>query len=207
MKNSKLAALEKKFLLRYPGGFDNPELMAIGKKHQVTNRVKQAQEFFHIDRFSSTLSVVEHMLKLISRSSLISLYEKPRLKDWVKLMTPQEQESYALSLKDMLHGDQEYGFNVMLDLLLPGKLAKWSLMTILPYYFAPHDEVFVKPTTTKKILQYFCIDDLVYKPKPSFDFYLKYRQEIINMRKNVEPSLQHDNAAFCGFLMMSISCP
>jgi hypothetical protein len=144
------------------------------------------------------------MMKAISRSSLVSRFEKPRLWDWVNMMTSQEREGYAFSLKDILHGDQRYGFNMMLSLLAPGRLAKWSLMTILPYYYSPLDEVFVKPTTTKKIVNHFELNNLIYKPLPIYKFYTEYRKRIIDMRGMVDKSLQLDNAAFCGFLMMAI---
>lgn len=204
MNTLKFENLQKEFLSIYPGGFSNPELLELGKKHQASQRIKQAHEFFSEDNFASPTDVVKNMIKTVSRSSLVSRYEKPRLKNWINSMTIQEQESYAFSLRDILHGDQEYGFNIMMSLLEPGKLAKWPLMTILPYYYAPLEEVFVKPTTTKKIIQYLELESLVYNPRPSFEFYTKYRKQINHMRKAADSTLQMDNAAFCGFLMMSI---
>ena len=204
MNEQRLKAAEHDFLLQFPGGFNNPEMEKIGKKHQVPLRVKQSQEFFAEEQFTQPQLVAENMIKTISRSSIVSVFEKPKLKDWVKGMTHHERESYAYALKDMLHGDQEYGFKVMYDLLKPAKLAKWSLMTIIPNYYAPLDEVFVKPTTAKGVIQYFELSDLIYKPDPSYDFYLKYRHQILAMRDLVDESLRVNNAAFCGFLMMSL---
>ncbi|WP_211284163.1 hypothetical protein [Oceanimonas doudoroffii] len=119
------------------------------------------------------------MVKLISRSSMVSMFEKPRLRDWVRAMTHHERESYSFALNDMLHGDQKYGFNIMLDLLRPARLAKWSLMTILPYYYTPRAEVFVKPTTTKGVIRFFELQGLIYNPTPSYPFYTAYREQII----------------------------
>ena len=202
VNRQRLKAVESEFLSVYPDGFADPELVKLGKKHQVELRVKQAQEFFAPECFAQPQLVAENMAKTISRSSMVSVFEKPRLRDWVKGMTHQERESYALALRDMLHGDNEYGFNIMLDLLRPAKLAKWSLMTILPCYYAPHDEVFVKPTTAKGIIRYFDLEGLEYKPAPSYEFYINYRKQILAMKEKVSPSLQSNNAAFCGFLMM-----
>ncbi|MBI9097004.1 MAG: hypothetical protein JEY91_00935, partial [Spirochaetaceae bacterium] len=94
-------------------------------------------------------------------------------------------------------------FDMMLDILKMGKLAKWTLMTIIPLYFNPLFEVYVKPTTTKNVIAYFEIDDLSYNAKPTFDFYKKYRDIINEMKNQVDDSLSPDNAAFTGFLMMS----
>ncbi|MFT5692431.1 MAG: hypothetical protein ACI92E_001765, partial [Oceanicoccus sp.] len=96
------------------------------------------------------------------------------------------------------------GFEAMVDLLKTAKLAKWSLVTIIPAYYAPNKEVFVKPTTAKNILNYFEITDPVYKPAPTWDFYKKYRTLINEAKTKVDKSLSPSNAAFSGFLMMTV---
>ncbi|NLS12030.1 hypothetical protein HGP28_03875 [Vibrio sp. SM6] len=205
MNIERLKAAELAFLARYPGGFANPELVEIGKKHQVANRVKQTQSFFSSDAFATPQVVVENMLKTISRSSLVSTFEKMRLRDWVKTMTLHEREAYALALHDMLHGDQEFGFGTMVSLLQAGKLAKWPLITVIPFYFSPLEEVLVKPTTVKNIVRYFELTPLVYQPAPTYSFYTEYRRQFLEMKRQADPSLQKDNGAFSGFLMMMTS--
>ncbi len=204
MNEARLQAAEHDFLIRYPNGFQSPEMVKIGKKHNVDKLVVQAQEAFAPEQFAHAQQVAEMMVKLVSRSSMVSMFEKPKFRDYVKAMTHDEREALAYSLKDILHGDKEYGFNIMLDLLRPVKLAKWSLMTILPAYYAPLDEVFVKPTTAKGIIKNFELQGLQYKPTPSWAFYVKYRRQILEMRGKVDPSLSPNNAAFSGFLMMSM---
>lgn len=203
MNELRLKAAEDDFLIQFPQGFSDPEMVKIGKKHRVPQMIEQSQGYFSLESFSRPQLVAENMVKVISRSSMVSMFEKPKLRDWIKGMTHDERESYAYSLKDMLHGDQEYGFNIMCDLLRPAKLAKWSLMTIIPNYYSPLDEVFVKPTTAKGVIKYFELQGLEYKPAPTYDFYCLYRQQILEMRALVDESLKPNNAAFCGFLMMS----
>ncbi len=103
----------------------------------------------------------------------------------------------------MLHGDSEQGFNKVLDILVEGKIAKWSLMTICPLYLKPNEEVFVKPTTAKKIVAEIELP-LEYKPRPSWEFYSAFRSAILEMKSHVDPSIATSNAAFTGFLMMSL---
>ena len=61
----------------------------------------------------------------------------------------------------------------------------------------------MKPTTTKNVIRQFELDDLVYKPRPSWDFYARYRDAIETMKGAVSPTLSPNNAAFTGFLMMT----
>lgn len=80
------------------------------------------------------------------------------------------------ALNQMLHGKQQLGFEAMVDILQSEKLAKWSLVTIIPAYYYPTKEVFVKPTTAKNILRHFKINEMIYKPTPSWKFYQQYRK-------------------------------
>jgi hypothetical protein len=54
------------------------------------------------------------------------------------------------------------------------------------------------------VIEYFELTGLKYNAKPTFEFYRAYREQILRMKQEVDASLQVDNAAFCGFLMMSI---
>ncbi len=203
MNLDRLKQAEADFLSLYPGGFANEDLQVVGKKHKVSQRVAEAQAAFAADQFEEVDAVVEAMVKLVSRSSMVSMFEKPKFGDCIKLMDSHRRAALAKGLHDFLHGPQQRGFEAMLDVLQDNKLAKWSLMTILPNYYAPHDEVFVKPTTAKGVIKHFELSSLEYKPQPSWSFYQAYRAQILHMREEVDPGLAPNNAAFCGFLMMS----
>jgi hypothetical protein len=92
----------------------------------------------------------------------------------------------------------------MLDVLKSGKLAKWSLLTIIPIFFRPQTDVFVKPTTAKGIIEFLELKSLQYKPTPTWAFFEEYRAVINEMKSQVDPSLSPYNAAFSGFLVMSL---
>jgi hypothetical protein len=205
MNIDRLKAAENEFLIRYPQGFSSPEMEQIAKKHKMDKMVADAQAMFAEEAFTRPQQIAEDMVRSVSRSSMVSLFEKPKFRDYVKAMTHDEREALAFSLKDFLYGDQEYGFHTMRDLLLPVKLAKWSLMTIIPNYVKPDDEVFVKPTTAKGVIRLFELENLSYKPTPSYEFYQEYRWQIQQMKTLVDPILTPSNAAFSGFLMMSLT--
>jgi len=165
---------------------------------------KLSKESFSLDKFTDPQEIIDSMNKIISRSSMVSVFEKPKFRDFAKAMKDEEKAFLANGLKEFLHGNQELGFDQMKDLLTEYKLAKWTLLTICPVYYNPGFEVFIKPTTVKNIISYFEIQDLVYSPKPSYSFYEKYRKELNAMKSLADPKLRIDNAAYSGFLMMSM---
>ena len=93
---------------------------------------------------------------------------------------------------------------MILDLLKSGKLAKWSLMTVCQTYFHPQRDVFIKPTTVKGVIEYFELENLHYKPTPSWAFYEAYRTAFHEMKFKVDKSLSPTNPAFSGFLWMCV---
>lgn len=198
-----LKKLEGDFLLQYPKGFNDPEMLVIAKKHKMEKMVELCQASFSQEACSNVHVAAENMIKVVSRSSMVSLFEKPKFRDFVRSLNEDEKSFLVGALSQLLHGDQQGGFEAMVDLLKTQKLAKWSLVTIIPAYYAPNDEVFVKPTTAKNVLKYFAISDPVYKPAPTWDFYQKYRQLINEGKTKVSKNLSPSNAAFSGFLMMT----
>ena len=83
------------------------------------------------------------------------------------------------------------------------KIARWAVISVVPFYFAPEKEAFVKPTTAKGILDYLEVEELVYKPTPSWDFYRGYLDLLAEIKQQVAPTLSPNNAALTGFLMSS----
>jgi len=204
MNLSKLKQAEVAFLYRYPGGFDNPEIMTIRKKkHNVDKMITFVQENFPKRNFKLYDQIVENMVKVISRSSVISVFEKPRFRDFALSLSLKNRNLLANGLEELLHGTEQMGFETILDLLGGQKLAKWSLMTICQTYYHPQREVFVKPTTVKGIIEYFELSNLQYRPAPTWTFYEAYRSAIQEMKSRVDKSLSPSNLAFSWFLLLS----
>lgn len=204
MRTDLLKAAEIEFMTKYPGGFTHPEMAAIKKKHRPEKMQEMARTMFAKDKFGFPNEVIEDMIKIISRASMISVFEKPKFRDYARSLSPETKEILSNALYEQLHGNQELGFNQMLEILVDGKMAKWSLMSIIPYYYYPLEEPFMKPTTVKGIVRIFELENLVYKPRPSYEFYIEYRRQFLEMKKLVNPLIGTDNAAFSGFLMMTM---
>lgn len=202
MNLQKLHKCEQDFLMLYPSGFADESLQRIIKKHQLAKRSEQVHQFFEKTKFNNPTEICDSMVKINSQSSLVSLFEKPKFRDAINSMSKQEQIELADGLENLLYGDQESGFNQICNILKIYKLAKWSIVTLVINYFNPEYEVFIKPTTTKNILNYFEISDLKYSPTPSWEFYCRYRQLINEMKTHVSPTIATSNVAFCGFIMM-----
>ncbi|MEX0965494.1 MAG: hypothetical protein WDZ52_15820 [Pseudohongiellaceae bacterium] len=205
MNLKKLKRAEEVFLTRYPGGFSHPEMAAIGKKHKMDKMIDLCHEVFAKKNFRDPPEIIEGMIKVVSRSSMVSIFEKPKFRDFARGLEPKQKNALASGLKEQLHTDPEKGFEKVLGIMQTGRMAKWSLISICPVYFHPQEEVFVKPTTAKKAIIYFELEGLHYKPQPSWAFYEKFRSTINAMKTKVDPSLSPNSAAFTGFLMMSMA--
>lgn len=203
VNREKLREAESLFLLRFPGGFEGEELGRVARRHNVAQLVEAAATLLAPERFRRRGQVLEDIVKIVSRSSMVSRFEKPRFRDYVNGLARGDRASLAEGFQHLLHGDQERGFGTVVDVLADGKLAKWSLVTVCLFYCHPQREVFVKPTTTRNVLRQFEVDGLVYRPYPTWAFYAGYRELIGTMKAHVDPRLSPNNAAFTGFLMMS----
>ncbi len=204
MNIEKLKAAEGQFLQLYPLGFADPGLEKRVKPHTKANLTEKCREAFAKREFNKPHVIVENMVKMIGRSSMVSMFEKPKFRDFVNSLPGGDKDRLSEAFYEQLYGNQQQGFETILDLLCSQKLAKWALISILPNYVFPDEEVFVKPTTAKGVIAHFELDDLVYKPQPTWDFYEKYKAQILEMKALVDASLKPSNAAFCGFLMMSL---
>jgi hypothetical protein len=205
MNVHKLKQAEAVFLHRYPGGFENPELKAIrDKRHKPDQMIALARESFVEGDFKHPDMIVRNMEKVISRSSIVSVFEKMTFRDFTSTLSFQEREWLSSGLAELLYGAEQPGFEMMLDLLKSRRMAKWTLMTVCQTYYHPQRDVFIKPNTVKGVIKYFELEILHYKPTPSWAFYEVYRSAFYEMKAKVDKSLAPTNPAFSGFLLMSI---
>lgn len=205
MDYKRLKEAESRFLNLYPGGFENPLMVTIAKRHRVTQLSEYTREAFKPRNFRDTEAILESMIKIVSRSSMVSVFEKPTFKAFIENLTPKEKNKFTGALKKRLHGDKETGFNELLEILLSARLAKWSIISVWPAYFNLLGDAFIKPTTTKNIISQFGLSELTYQPLPTWDFYRDYLRALTAMRESVDITLAPSNPAFTGFLMMAMN--
>ncbi len=205
MNLDKLKLAEADFLVRYPEGFADPGLAPIRKKHNIDRLSEFARSNLTRAHFNRPEHIADTLVRIVSRSSMVSMFEKPRFREFVQSLNSHEKEHLAFAFEKRLHGRaKRSGFEEILGMLSHHKLAKWSLISVVPFYFAPKREAFVKPTTAKGIIAFLEVDDLHYKPTPSWEFYTGYRKLLDSVRKEVHPSLSANYAALSGFLMTTM---
>lgn len=204
MNYDKLREAEANFLQVYPAGFADPAMQAIRKKHNVDKLVEFTQANLTQASCNRPEFVSETLLKIVSRSSMVSRFEKPGFKAFLDSLSSNEKKALAHAVEQRLFGAKQQGFEEILGFLSHHKIAKWAVISAVPFYFAPRREVFVKPTTAKGILAFLEVENLRYNATPSWDFYKGYRNLIADVKKHVNPSLSPNNAALSGFLMMSL---
>ena len=205
MNHQKLRDAEAGFLQRYPGGFSDPEMAAIKKKHNIDSLAEFTQNSLTRANFSRPEFVAETLVKVVSRSSMVSRFEKPKFRDFVKSLNSHERQALSDAFEKRLYGRQKrQGFEEILGMLAHHHLAKWAVISVVPFYFAPNKEAFVKPTTAKGIIRFLEVQDLEYQPMPSWEFYRGYVKLLDQVRRESVPTLAPNYAALTGFLMMSI---
>lgn len=204
MNIDKLKQLEKEFLHVYPDGFDSEAMQEGARKHKIGPTAKFFEQALSETSLESGLDAIEDVVKCITKSSMVSVFEKVRFKDLIKGISKDEKFFLLDAIYENVHGDEEKGFNMMIELLSKYKLAKWPILTVFRTYMNLDHDVLIKPTTVKKVIKHLELD-LTYSPSPTYAFYNKYREYINEMKKHVAKSLQPNNPAFSGFLMITIN--
>jgi hypothetical protein len=205
MNIHRLKEAEGAFLARFPGGFDDPGLARIRKSHNVERLATFARSELTEVTFALPERFADTLLKIISRSSMVSRFEKPPFRELLSALSPAEKRHLSEAFRKRLNrGTQREGFEEIVDLFAHYKLARWSLVSAAPFYFAPSKEAFVKPSTAKRIVKFLDVEDLSYHPRPDWAFYTGYRKLILDIKKQVDSTLTPNNAAVTGFLMSSM---
>ena len=204
MNLEKLKDIESEFLERYPKGFEDAHFFPTMKKFKPEKLEEFAKEALKKENFSNPNLVVDGFFKTIQKSVMVSLFDKLKLKDTIMSLNSYEKDMLSIEIFELLYGDKKEGFEGLVEFLAQYNLAKWTLLSVVPYSINRQSEYFIKPTTTKNIIKYFELKNLIYKPKPSFEFYENYTKVLEEMKSNVDDSLTFDNAAFTGFLKIGI---
>jgi hypothetical protein len=199
---AKLKEAEAAFLARFPGGFNDPGMEKIRKSHNVDRLAEFTRTNVTEAALSRPNEFADTLERIISRSSMVSRFEKPPFKNLLATLTSRDKRHLADAFRKRLFGTKKHeGFDEIVEFLAHYKLARWSLVSAVPFYFAPAKEAFVKPTTAKKILKYLEVESLHYPARPDWTFYQGYRKLILEITKHVDSSLTPNNAATTGFLM------
>jgi len=203
MNVEKLKKLESEFLGRHPEGFKSKEFIKTMKKHNVSKHTIYLNEVLTEEHLGKGHIVFKDVAKVVLSSSLVSVFEKMRFRDFAADLTKAEKTRFVKGVSELLYGHEKSGFYMVYTLLNEHRLAKWPIITVFRVYAFPKKDVLMKPTVVKKVIAHLDLD-LKYDSDPSYTLYRKYRAAINKMKKEVALSLRPNNLAFTGFLMLII---
>ena len=204
MNLEKLKDVETEFLLQYPSGFQDAKFFPTMKKFDPAKLETFTKENLKKENFSNPNLVVDDFFQIIQKSVLVSLFDKLKFRDIKDSLTSYEKDMLSIEIYELLYGNKRNGFEGLVDFLNEYKLAKWTIISLVPYCINRHEDYFIKPTTTKNIIKTFELEDLIYKSKPSFEFYDKYTKALDIMKSNIDKSLSPDNVGFTAFLKVAM---
>lgn len=204
MNLKKLKELESEFLYRYPQGFEDKIFFPTMKNFNPDKLEEFAKDGLKKENFSNPNLVVDNFFKTIQKSVFVSLFDKLKLKDTLSNLNSYEKDMLSIEIYELLYGNKKDGFDGLVKFLARYSLGKWTLVSIVPYTINRQEEYFIKPTTTKNIIKTLELKDLIYKPKPSYEFYENYTKILDEMKSKVDKSLTFDNVAFTAFLKVAI---
>ena len=204
MNIEKLKDYESEFLEQYPMGFDDKNFFATMKSFNPVKLEEFAKDALKKENFDNPSLVVNNFFKVVQKSVFVSLFDKLKLKDMIASLNSYEKDMMSIEIFEFLYGNKKEGFEGLVEFLSPYKLAKWTIITVVPYSLNRNQDYFIKPTTTKDIIKTFDLKDLIYKPKPSFEFYDKYTKALDKMKSSIHNSLSPDNVGFTAFLRVAI---
>lgn len=205
MNLRRLREAEAAFLSRYPLGFADPGLEPIRKRHNVEQLAKFTRENLTPLTLAKPETFTDVLVRIIGRASMVSRFEKAPFRDCIGSLSTKEKRILAEAFEQRLFGRKKReGFEKIVEFLARYKLARWSIVSAVPFYLAPKREVFVKPTTAKQIIELLEVDSLDYRSRPDWAFYDGYRRLVTGIGKELDPSLTANNAAITGLLMVSL---
>lgn len=204
MNLEKLKDLEAEFLSVYPEGFKDESFFPSIQKFNPQKLEDFAKEQLKKEHFENPNLFVEGFFKTVQKSVMVSLFDKLKLKDAIASLNSYEKDMLSIEIYEFLYGNKKDGFEGLVDFLAQYNLAKWTIISVCAYCINRHDEYFIKPTTTKMVIKYFELPDLIYKPKPSYEFYKNYKKALDKMKSILDDSLTFDNVAFTSFLKIAI---
>jgi CRISPR/Cas system-associated endoribonuclease Cas2 len=204
MNIEKLKEYESEFLEQYPNGFDDRNFSTIMKTYKPLKLEEFAKDALKKENFQNPSLIVDGFLKVVQKSVFVSVFDKLKLKDMIATLNSYEKDMLSIEIYELLYGNKKKGFEGLVEFLSEYKLAKWTIISVVPYCINRHQDYFIKPTTTKNIIKTFELEDCIYKTIPSFEFYDKYTKALDIMKSSIDKSLSPDNVGFTAFLKVAI---
>ncbi|WP_423364389.1 hypothetical protein [Mycoplasma sp. P36-A1] len=184
-------AIDSLFLNKYPQGIDDKQFYSDNKRLLVSKKIiKLVNEFnledLKINDRTMQQKNINFIIRIVSMTSAVSVFEKVALKNY--LSDKRTWDEFLSSLYNFITNNNEENFNYFVHILSLKKLeknsnpAKWPVITFLLRIFNADTEIFIKPTTIKKML-YLIESDVKYVSTPNYQTYIEIKKIILDYKK------------------------
>jgi hypothetical protein len=203
ISEAQVAQIEQDFLLRFPGGLQDPAWLALGKKHRST---LQAMALFDTALSPPVLAaalaqrrygeVIEACRQFVVRCTTVSTFEKIAFRNY--LAFTDVHEPFVRCLHALLTHCDAASFDDFVDVLLlcrhdkNANAAKWPLVTAFLAYSDPQQHVCIKPTTVKKLAARLGVD-IAYQAQPAYGTYQRVQAMVAQCRQHSTQLLMDNN--------------
>ncbi len=182
------------FLRQFPEGLNDETWIELGKKHnmkkvyEIYDTVLSEPNMKKLIKEKKYKTICEEATNIIKKATIVSVFEKIAFQNFIA--NEPIHEEFSKGLYQLLYNFNEESFENMVEILLTYKgnknsnACKWPVITGF-VSLRNEDQVFVKPTTVKKIGDFLKVD-IEYKSRPNFNTYNKIRNMVINFKKSSE---------------------
>ncbi len=197
------AAIDADFLVRFPGGFQDPDWIALARKHKSYAKAEAlCQRELTRDKLDAALAsgkladATQACRQIISLATTVSTFEKIAFRNYMDqrdLNLP-----FVQALRDVLHDFGPASFETYVDTLAMARMdpkanaAKWPIVSCFLACFDPQRHVCVKPTTIKKVAARLGAD-IHYQSRPNHECYEAVRQMVLDFRRHSSVAADVDN--------------
>jgi len=199
------------FLLHYSDGIKDEEFSNKGNRHIKNYQASEKAQTLDLEELleENSYSInycCDFITKLVTMSTIISVFEKVAFKNY--LSDYKVRPLFLKSLYEVITNNNEETFNNFVYTLSLKKKeknsnpCKWPLITYLLVVFHPYDEVFIKPTTIKRILTIFD-SDISYTSTPNYETYHGIRSLLLDYKKHSSIAKKVDNFTLSGILFVA----
>jgi hypothetical protein len=215
--NENTRRIDAKFLFLFPNSFEDKEWLKLNKKHSIqaidnifTTSLSKAQMKTSIEE-GHLEDIILACKTAVQKSTTISMFEKMAFRNY--MLDESLHKEFAQSLYNVLYVNYKKYFSEFTYLLTKTRnsisnsnCAKWAIVSFFLAYSNKDYHVFLKPTSAKNVSIYFKTD-IQYQAYPNLETYEKFRDIIIEFKKQSKLTQNKDNIIsqviiFCALSIM-----
>lgn len=140
-----ISGARARFLRLFPGGFSNPEYMRRERAYKLKAKAK-LDAALHLDAALTWTGDGKGARSAFGATNLLSPIESARISE---VLRSPGATSFIRGAAAFAIGDIAAGIGAMQEVLKPFDIAKWTVMTYLPFLWRPDTHMFLKPQVTR----------------------------------------------------------